>query len=269
MPELPEVETIRRELIPLVVGKKVQEITLFWPAVVARPTPDLFLQKAIGAQIKGVERRGKYLLWRLTPEGYLIVHLRMTGQLQWYSASPPPDKHTHLLIHLDDGQIHYRDVRKFGRWYWTTDPTEVVGHLGPEPLSSEWTAEEFARTLSRRRAPIKALLLDQRLVAGLGNIYADEALFVAGIHPLRAGNTLSLREIEQLHRAIRAVLEEALRAGGSTFSTYQRPNAQKGTYQQQHRVFRRTGRPCPVCGTPIEHTRVAGRSTHFCPRCQR
>ena len=270
MPELPEVETIRRELAPRVVGRRINEVEIRWPGIIARVSPDIFRQRVQGACVTDMGRRGKYLLWTLEPEGTVIVHLRMTGQLHHHPSPVPADKHTHLIMRLDDGsEVHYRDVRKFGRWYWTSAPEEVVGHLGPEPLSPEWTVEEFAAALGRRRRPIKALLLDQRVVAGLGNIYADEALFVAGIHPLRRGDTLRVEEVRRLHEAIRQVLLEALHAGGSTFSTYQRPDMGEGTYQRRHRVFRRTGHPCPVCGTPIERIRVSGRSTHFCPHCQR
>ncbi|NPA91308.1 MAG: bifunctional DNA-formamidopyrimidine glycosylase/DNA-(apurinic or apyrimidinic site) lyase [Chloroflexi bacterium] len=269
MPELPEVETIRQELIPHVVGRTIRTVDIRYPPLVAGETPARFASRLIGRRVVDVRRRGKYLIFDLDDGGHWVVHLRMTGQFRWGEGETEGDKHTHARISfVEGGELHYRDVRKFGRFYWVRDEEELLGHLGPEPLSEAWTAEALAQAIGHRRAPVKALLLDQRVVAGLGNIYADEVLFVAGIHPQRPGYTLSDEEIRRVHEAVRAVLEEALAARGSTFRSYRRPGAQQGGYQHQHRVFRRTGEPCPVCGAPIQRVRIAGRSTHYCPRCQ-
>ncbi len=270
MPELPEVEIIRQELRARVRGKPIRRVEFRWPRVAALPSAEEMEQRLPGHTIVDVGRRGKYLIFHLAPADVLIVHLRMTGQFRVVPPGTEPDKHTHVIITLDDNcLLQYRDQRKFGRFYLVTQAEEIIGHLGPEPLDPEWTPRELANALQHRRAPIKALLLDQRIVAGLGNIYADESLFLAGIHPLRAGNTLTAEEITALHRAIRQVLNEALAARGSTIATYIPPSQRGGEYQKQHRVYHRAGQPCPVCGTPIQRTRVGGRSTHYCPHCQR
>ncbi len=270
MPELPEVETIRRELAPLLMGRRILHVVIRWPRLVDRPAADEFCRRLEGRTFHAVRRRGKYLIFDLDSGEHWIVHLRMTGQLHVREADVGPDQHTHALLTLDDGRVvHYRDQRKFGRFYLVEDEDQVVGGLGPEPLAETWQPEDLAAALRGRRATIKALLLDQRVVAGLGNIYADEALFVAGIHPARAGGSLSEEEIRRLHDAIRRVLEEAIRARGSTLSTYVPPSGQRGQYQQQRRVYHRTGEPCPVCGAPVRQIRIVGRSTHFCPKCQR
>ncbi len=269
MPELPEVETVRRELAPALTGRTIVEARFRWPRTAATPTAETFARRVRGRRIRGLRRRGKYLILDLDTDEHLIIHLRMTGQLYLRPPEHPPDKHTHVLLYLDSGQVlHFRDQRKFGRFYLVEDERQIVGSLGPEPLSDTWRVEDFAVTLARRRAPIKALLLDQRVVAGLGNIYADEALFLARVHPLRPGNRLTSDEIAHLHRAIRQVLNEALTARGSSMATYIPPSERRGQYQERHRVFRRTGHPCPQCGTPIQRVKVSGRSTHFCPHCQ-
>ncbi len=270
MPELPEVETIRRELEPLLLDRRVKSVEIRWPPLVDRPALEDFISRIQGRAIVGLRRRGKYLIFDLDSGEHWIVHLRMTGQLYVRDVDSPPDKHTHARLFLDNGRVlHYRDQRKFGRFYLVTSEDDVVGHLGPEPLSEAWRVEDLAQALTGRRASIKALLLDQRIVAGLGNIYADEALFLAGIHPARAGGDLTQDEVERLHIAIREVLTEALAARGSTLSTYVPPSERQGSYQQRRRVFRRTGAPCPLCGTPVQRIKIVGRSTHFCPRCQR
>ncbi len=269
MPELPEVETIRRELAPQVVGRRVEAVDLMWPPVVARPDPDLFRRILVGRQVQALRRRGKYLIWDLDAGWHLILHLRMTGQVYVHPASVPPDRHTRAVVRLDDGKaVHYRDVRKFGRFYLVQDEALVVGGLGPEPLDPAWTPEVLFQALQGRRAPIKAVLLDQRVVAGLGNIYADEALFLARLSPWRPAGSLTWAEVQRLHGAIRQVLAEALDARGTSMRSYVPPSGRRGTYQQRRRVYRRTGEPCPCCGTPIVRERLSGRSTHYCPACQ-
>jgi formamidopyrimidine-DNA glycosylase len=198
----------------------------------------------------------------------------MTGQVHLVPADAAPDKHVHLVMTLDTGRhLHYRDLRKFGRFYLVRDPHEVLHKLGPEPLSDSFTPVDLWNSIQDRGVVIKTLLLDQKIVAGVGNIYADEALFLAGIDPRRPGNSLTLADCSRLHTSIRQVLAEAIREGGSTLggselSNYRRPNGVQGQYQDRHRVYRRANEPCPVCGTPIQRIKLAQRSTHFCPHCQ-
>lgn len=284
MPELPEVETYVRELEPDLRGRTVTGVIIRWPRIIAAPTPDAFVRDIIGQRFATFGRRGKYMrfgLVRNNPEegkeevgDTLIVHLRMTGKLQVKAGEAEPDKHAHAILDLDDGRrLHYSDPRKFGRIWLVPDPEPVFRKLGPEPLGDAFTAAAFAERLHGRRASIKALLLNQSIVAGVGNIYADEALFLAGVHPARPGGELTSEEIARLHVAIRAILAQAIEAhgsslGDSSLQNYQRPGGESGDFQERHRVFQRTGQPCPVCGTPIERVVLAQRSTHFCPRCQ-
>jgi formamidopyrimidine-DNA glycosylase len=294
MPELPEVETYVRELQPLLAGRVVTAAEVRWARTVAAPTPDEFIARIAGQRFTTFGRRAKYMLLGLTHDGVhdgtrdgtrdgapdgapgdtLIVHLRMTGHLFLRAAEIAPDAHTHVLFTLDDGRrLHFQDPRKFGRMWLTHDPDFVLRKLGPEPLSDAFSGEELARKLQGRKAAIKALLLDQALAAGVGNIYADEALFRAGLHPLRAGGSLAPGEIERLRLAVAAVLADGIAAagsslGGSSLQNYSRPGGQTGSFQEDHRVFRRTGAPCHTCGAPIERIVVGQRSTHYCPHCQ-
>ncbi len=270
MPELPEVETYARELRPHLVGRRIRAVTIRWPGVVEQAAPADFAVALQGQQIINVARRGKYLLFPLQSGATLIVHLRMTGNLTVTSATDAADLHTHIVLELDDGRaLHFNDPRKFGRFWLTADPQTVVGNLGPEPLDGAFTAQELAARVRKRAAPIKAVLLDQTVVAGLGNIYADEVLFAARIDPRRPANSLEHGEVLRLHAAIRSVLTEAIRASGSSLRDYRPPLTARGRFQEQFQVFRRTGEPCRRCGAPIERIRLAQRSTHFCPVCQR
>jgi formamidopyrimidine-DNA glycosylase len=274
MPELPEVENYARDLKPLLVGRRIQAVHVYWPRTVANLTPEAFAQGLVGRQIVNADRRGKYLLFPLDNHQTLILHLRMTGQVKLLGAAAEPDVHTHVVMELDNGRrLHYRDPRKFGRFYLVSDPAQVVGKLGPEPLRESFTPIDLFNAVQGRRVAIKVLLLDQTVVAGIGNIYADEALFLAGIDPRRPGNSLTLADCNRLHTCIRQLLAEAIREGGSSLgrsglSNYERPVGVMGQYQHRHRVFRRASKPCPRCGTPIERIKLAQRSTHFCPRCQ-
>jgi len=274
MPELPEVETYVRELEPALLGRTVSGATVRWARTVATPDPAAFTHALIGRRFTTFTRRGKYMLLGLDNGATLIVHLRMTGRLTVYPTAAAPDKHTHVLFDLaDGGQLHFQDSRKFGRIWLVETPAAVLAKLGPEPLSDEFSSTDFAQRLAGRAASIKALLLDQSIVAGVGNIYADESLYLAGIHPARAGGALHADEIAKLQAAIRAVLSKAITARGSSLGVssiqnYQRPNGEPGGYQLEHRVFQRTGQPCFHCGTPIERMVIAQRSTHFCPNCQ-
>ena len=270
MPELPEVQTILDALAPLILYREIQDVTLLWPPVVDRPDQPLFKAWMQGRKVVEVGRRGKYMLFRLDDDRWLIMHLRMTGKVRVVDASEPLRPHDRLIFHLAEGQDwRFEDQRKFGRVYLVEDPKEVVGKLGPEPLSNAFNPQTFSFTLTRRTAPIKSLLLDQRIVAGIGNIYADEALFRARIHPLRPGGSLKEEEIERLVDAVREVLRQALAEMGTTLRDYRRPDGSVGEFQNSLQVFRRTGEPCPSCGAPIQRIVVGGRSTHFCPQEQK
>ncbi len=269
MPELPEVETIARELRPRLIGRRVEEVVVYWPRAIASPAPDRFQRALRGRRITNVARRAKYLLMPLDGGDVLLIHLRMTGSLRLRWGQHTAERHTRVALWLDDGwALHFDDPRKFGRLWLTPDPGAVLGDLGPEPLEPAFTPRGLADRLRHRRAPIKAVLLDQRCVAGLGNIYADEVLFVARIDPRRPAGELSESEIRRLHSAIREVLAEAIRAGGSTLRDYRAPVGGQGRFQDRWRVYHRAGQPCPRCGERLVCIRLAQRSTHFCPRCQ-
>jgi formamidopyrimidine-DNA glycosylase len=274
MPELPEVETIRRDLLPHVVGRAIAGFRLSPGAsrVIRDVAPEAFARRLSGRRIDDLSRRGKYLLFRLDgprPPLYLAVHLRMTGSLLYRRAGDPPDAYVRAVIALDDGsELRSADLRKLGQIWLADSPEDATGKLGPEPLDDGFTAAKLKETFSGRRAPVKAVLLDQRAIAGIGNIYADEALFAARIHPQRLAATLSDAEVKRLHRAIRRVLNDALGNRGSSFRDYVDGKGREGTHQLRVKVFRRTGQPCYVCGAKIARIKVGGRSTHFCPHCQ-
>ena len=274
MPELPEVETYVRELAPELTGRSITAARVFWPRAIAEPLADEFPDRIAGLGFQSFDRRGKYMLLGLSDGSTLIVHLRMTGKLLILPNETEPALHTHVVMDLDDGRsLHYNDPRKFGRIWLVPDITPVLANLGPEPLAEDFSIEGFAARLAGRTAAIKALLLDQSLVAGVGNIYADEALFRARIHPARAGGNLTPDEIARLHHAVREVLTAGIARrgstlGGSSLQNYLRPGGLPGDFQDEFLVFRRTGQPCIVCGTPIERIVIAQRSTHFCPTCQ-
>lgn len=274
MPELPEVETYVRDLTPLLQGRTVKGVTIRWPHIIAAPPLDEFMRNIIGQRFTTFGRRGKYMLLGLAGGDTLIVHLRMTGRVLIYEQAVMPDKHTHVVLDLvDGGQIHYQDSRKFGRLWLVADPASVLHKLGEEPLAATFGADYLATKVAGRSASIKALLLDQSVVAGVGNIYADESLFLAGIHPARPGNTLSRHEVEKLYKAIQTVLARAIEQHGSSLGrssiqNYARPGGEAGEFQEEHSVFQRTGEPCVCCGAPIQRMVITQRSTHFCPACQ-
>ncbi len=270
MPELPEVETIKNELLPHIVGRRVNGITLFWEGIVRQPSVEEFYSRLIGQRLTNISRRGKYLIFSLSSGEVLIIHLRMTGSLLVGQDSSEPPKYTRAIIHLDkDINIFFRDPRKFGVMRLVEDADSVVGKLGPEPLEAGFTPQVLAQRLDKRTAPIKALLSDQSFIAGIGNMYADEALFAAGVHPLRSGGSLSSEEAERLHRAIQQVLWSAIGNKGASTDTYFRPNGTLGTAHFQFQVAHRLGgKLCPVCGTPIERIPVRNRGSYFCPKCQ-
>jgi formamidopyrimidine-DNA glycosylase len=268
MPELPEVETIKKELVPYVIGCCISGVTLFWEGMLRQPSPAEFYSRIKGKKITGLERRGKYLILDLDGGEYLIIHLKMSGSLLVGRDSPP--EYTRAVIHLDDGSsVFFRDPRKFGRMQLVADKDTILGKLGPEPLEPDFMPKLLARRLSKRKAPLKSVLVDQKFVAGIGNMYADEALFAAGIHPLRPANSLTSQEISRLHRAIRQVLRAAIGGKGASIRSYFRPGGQKGSAHSEFRVAHRGGEPCPVCGMPIERIPIRHRGSYFCPRCQR
>jgi len=272
MPELPEVETIKNDLRPAVEGRRFTGVTLFWPRMVLKPSAEEFCQRLSGKLIKEIVRRGKYLIFRLEGGESLVLHMRMTGSLLLSdrdSATLEPERYATAVFTLDNGTgLVFRDRRKLGTAALVKDESELEGKLGPEPLDSGFTLKGFREGLKRHRAPIKALLCEQKLVAGIGNMYADEALFAAGIHPLRPANSLTRKEIKNLHEAIRKVLEAGIGNAGATFSDYRRPGGEEGSQQDAFYVAHRGGQTCRVCSTPIERIPIRNRGTYFCPRCQ-
>ncbi len=269
MPELPEVETVKNEISPYIIGRDITGITLLWEGIVRQPTAGEFRSHLTGQRITDIARRGKYLLISLSSGNMLIIHLRMSGSLLIGQNSTEPPKYTRAIIHLDKGTvIFFRDPRKFGVMRLVQDKDSVVGKLGPEPLEAGFTPRVLAQLLAKRTAPIKALLCDQNLLAGVGNMYADEALFVSRIHPLRAGGSLSIEEIERLHQAIRQVLHSGIAHQGASIVNYLRPDGTKGTAHDEFNVAHGQGKNCPKCDTPIKRITVRGRGTYFCPNCQ-
>lgn len=269
MPELPEVETVVRALREPLIGRIITDFRSYWPRHIAQPTPDALRDRVIGLRIHAVERRAKYIVITLAEDETLIIHLRMTGHLSVVDNTTPPGKYVHTIFALDNGrELRFRDPRKFGTVALVKDPQEILGKLGPEPLDASFSAESLQQRLTGRKRALKPLLLDQTFVAGIGNIYADEALFHAGLDPRRTSDTLTEGEIGRLHTAIQHVLHEGIAREGASISDYVKPDGEKGDMQNAVKVFRRTGMPCFTCGTPIERIKMAQRSTHFCPLCQ-
>lgn len=269
MPELPEVETVKNELSPHVIGHRITGITLLWEGIVREPSAAEFRSRITGQKITGITRQGKYLFFSLSSDDLLLVHLKMTGSLIVGQRPSEPPKYTRAIIHLDkDTDIFFRDPRKFGLMRLVKDKNSIAGKLGPEPLAAEFTPEVLARLLAKRKAPIKALLCDQALIAGIGNMYADEALYLAKIHPLRSGESLSQEEIERLYGAIQQVLRSAIRHKGASVANYLRPDGTPGTAHFEFKVAHGTGKYCARCSTPIKRIVVRNRGTYFCPRCQ-
>jgi formamidopyrimidine-DNA glycosylase len=273
MPELPEVESIRRQLEPVVLGRRFERVRIDDPRLVRPYEPAEVAAELEGERVAAVERRGKYLVVRFETGRVLLIHLRMTGTLlRAPSDSLPEDAHRRAVVTLDDGSdVAYRDVRRFGTWL-LLEPGEVEPYLGArvgdEPLDTLFTAARLGERLAGRRTSLKAALLDQRTLAGMGNIYADEALWRARLNPLRPAAGLDRNELRRLHRAIRAALEHGLARQGSTLRDYRLPDGSGGSMQDEFRVYGRRDEPCDRCGTPIARTQVAGRTTWFCPTCQ-
>ncbi|HET8529440.1 MAG TPA: bifunctional DNA-formamidopyrimidine glycosylase/DNA-(apurinic or apyrimidinic site) lyase [Gaiellaceae bacterium] len=267
MPELPEVETVRRRLAPVLEARTLQAVTISDPRLTRPCDPDAVAAELQGERVAEVGRRGKYLLLRLASGRVLLVHLRMTGGFLL-----EPGTHERAVLELDDGtRVAYRDVRRFGTWL-LLEPDEVDAYLaerlGEEPLDALFTVALLGERLAGRRAPVKAALLDQRTLAGLGNIYVDEALWRARIHPLRPAESLDRNDLRRLHRAIRAALEAGIARQGSTLRDYRQPDGSSGSMQHEFKVYGREGEPCDRCGAPIAKTRVGGRGTWYCSGCQ-
>jgi formamidopyrimidine-DNA glycosylase len=262
VPELPEVETVVRSIAPL-IGRRIVSAEFGASRVLRGGDPDQLAARLAGRRIAGIQRYGKFIVTSVEGGGYLLIHLGMTGRLL---LGGDPGKHTHAIFTLDEGVLLYDDSRQFGSIQWFDDFPGRVARLGPEPLETSFA--EFARRLKERRTRIKGLLLDQRFLRGLGNIYADESLFRAGIHPLAMASRLGGSRPRRLFDAIQAVLTEAIAAGGSSISDYVDAEGRRGFFQISHRVYQRTGEPCVTCRTPIRRVLVAQRSSHFCPRCQ-
>jgi formamidopyrimidine-DNA glycosylase len=267
MPELPEVETIKNELLPSVLNRTIKGVDVFWNKMVRQPSMNEFRRRVIDKKIAGLSRRGKYLFFHLDGDGVLVMHMKMTGSLL---VNPSDDRFSRAVFHLDDGAaLHFRDPRKFGVMWLADDGSAVDAMLGPEPLDAAFTPAALARILKGRQAPVKPVLLDQSHIAGIGNMYADEALFEARVHPLKPAGALSTDEVKRLYRAIRHVLRKALVRGGASIRNYIRPDGSPGTAHDEFVVAHGVGKDCPGCGGPIERIVVRGRGTYICPRCQR
>jgi formamidopyrimidine-DNA glycosylase len=275
MPELPEVETIRRQLEPRIAGRTITDAEVLDPLWCA-PTPAAEVEAALrGAEIQCVGRRGKYLILELDDERFLVMHLRMTGNFLWIGSAAPEDRpYLRVRLVLDDGaRLFFVDLRRFGTGRVIEDRDALRGYLaarlGPEPLEPAFTADVLRRAAKGRKAPVKAFLLDQRRIAGVGNIYADEALFRARIHPLKPAGSLRIGELQRLRDSIVDVLEEGIESFGASIDRYRDANGDEGQMQNRFRIHMREGEPCPVCGTKVRKLRAAGRGTYICPRCQR
>jgi len=272
VPELPEVETVRRRLEPVLVGRRLDRVEIL-DARLTRPEDPLAVAvELVGERVEAVDRRGKYLIVRFESGRALLVHLRMTGNLLHVVGRPEDDPHRRAVVQLDDGTVlAYRDVRRFGTWL-LAEPGQAEPYLdarlGREPLAQAFTTKRLSEALAGRRAPVKAAILDQRRLAGVGNIYADEALWRARIHPLCPAGELGQDELRALHRGIRAALNAGIERQGATLRDYRTPDGGSGRMQHEFKVYGREGQPCERCGRPIEKIRAAGRGTWFCPNCQ-
>jgi len=282
MPELPEVETIVRKLLrgepverglpayPPPVGHAITRVWTDWPRA-AYPSADVLTRQLANHRIESIGRRGKYIVFTAGQDdtrsvSHLLIHLKMSGRLDVLTAETPRDKHVHFAFALDNGyELRFNDARKFGRVYLVEDPSEITGDLGPEPLEAAFTLKVFRQLIGKKSGALKPLLLDQTFIAGIGNIYADEALWRARLHPLRRAASLKPDEVAALYRGIRQALSDGIRHEGAAIDWVY----PEGNYQDHFRVYGRTGEPCRRCGSAIRRTVVGQRGTHFCPRCQR
>lgn len=262
MPELPEVETVVRGLQNTIIGESIIDIEVPWEKALIAETP---YESIVGKSIISVHRRAKFIVIELS-QGALLVHLRMTGKL----TPVYPEKHVTVILHFESGtSLYFQDMRKFGRMVYTEDTQAVLGHLGPEPLELEFTPELFFGMLKAKNRLLKPLLLDQTFLAGLGNIYVDEALFQAGIQPLSLASSIPKSRAKKLHSAIQSILTNSIEAQGTTVLNFSHGDNQSGTYQGALQVYGRGGEPCLQCGKPITKIKVGQRGTHYCSRCQK
>lgn len=274
MPELPEVETILQTLREKLAGLSFTAVRILQPGVIHTPAADQFEKMISGAKILKLSRRGKYLLFHLSKGLTLVIHLRMTGRLLYHAAGEPAPEYTHVIFYLDNGdEMRFADMRRFGRLWLVPESklVELAGFksLGIEPLDQMFTSDFLIKEMRRRHTRIKPLLLDQSFIAGLGNIYADEALYRAGINPEQSCNTLAPRDITRLFHAIRTVLQDGIKYKGTTVRDYVDADGREGSYQDLLKVYKKAGQPCPRCGKPIEKKKIGGRGSYYCPRCQR
>ncbi|WP_050181148.1 DNA-formamidopyrimidine glycosylase [Domibacillus robiginosus] len=272
MPELPEVETVRRTLLELAAGKTIASVDVRWPKMIKQPEADAFRDALIGETIQSIDRRGKFLIFQLDHYA-LISHLRMEGKFSVNHSSDPEAPHTHVVFTFTDNtELRYRDVRKFGTMHLTAKGTEhelaSLRVLGPEPFDERFTAEHLYEKLQKTSRQVKTALLDQIIVTGLGNIYVDEVLFRSRVHPHRLGRTITKNEARDIHQHTISVLAEAVERGGSTIRTYVNSQGQKGTFQEVLNVYGRAGEACVECGAEIVKTKTGGRGTHVCLHCQ-
>lgn len=274
MPELPEVETVKRSLKPLIEGRAIAGVEIYYGGIIKKPEPAAFRSMIKGKLIKSIQRRGKYLLFQLHDDYTLVIHLRMTGQLVHADPGQPLSKHTHLIFNLsDDKQLRFVDVRKFGMVYliptgsWQS--AGGLGEVGYEPLEEDFTLQVLQEMAAGKKTALKSFLLNQKKIAGIGNIYADEILFAARLHPHRRLDTLDLQELERLYEAVRAKLAEGIAYRGTSVRDYVDGRGEKGGFQKRLKVYDRGNLPCLHCGTKLIKTTVAGRSTVYCPQCQR
>lgn len=273
MPELPEVETVKRTLNALITGKQIQNVTVRLPRIIQRPDDiQAFAHMLAGHTVHNVERRGKFL--RFVLDGLVMVsHLRMEGRYGLYQGNELLDKHTHVIFHFTDGtELRYTDVRQFGTMHLFQPGEDLLlaplKKLGEEPLAASFTPERFKEIVAGKSTKIKPLLLNQEYVVGIGNIYVDEALHRAGLHPETGAKMLTDSQLDKLHHAIVATLSEAVNAGGSSVKSYVNGQGESGSYQHQLLIYGRKDQPCTTCGTLIEKSVVGGRGTHYCPSCQ-
>ena len=274
MPELPEVETVVRDLWAAgLLGRRIVAARVYWRSTITDMSVAAFRAEVRGCRVVGLQRRGKYIVVALSGTRFLLIHLRMTGALSFARAGTRRGAHDHVILGLDDGrELRFRDPRKFGRWELVRDPVARLAGLGPEPLDPQFTAARFIERLRTRRGMLKPLLLNQAFVAGLGNIYVDEALWEARLHPQRRADSLAPAECRKLHGAIRKVLLRGIAAMGTTLgqgsTNFYSVSGRPGRNKDGLKVFRRTGLPCPRCGSPVTRMRLGQRSTHICPSCQ-
>ena len=274
MPELPEVETVVSDLQAAgIIGRRVLEARVRWQRTIATPSAQAFVRRIRHQRIDAISRRAKYIVIGLSGGDTVLIHLRMTGRLTLTSGKVPRDPHEHVVLRLDDDSVlRYHDTRKFGRWYLLADASHKLDALGPEPLEASFTGRRFAERLAGRFGALKPLLLNQAFLAGLGNIYVDEALWDAKLHPEQSAGHLKPAQVQALYRGIRKVLRRGIRNLGTSLgdgdTNFYSVGGRRGRAQDQLRVFRRTGDPCPRCRTPIKRIIVGQRSTHLCPRCQ-